>query len=125
MLLTISAVVLFATALVTMTRQLHFLQLNSYYNRRFFDYFRNEFNMISVWSLFATAIVVNLAIFELGVATLCFACGFGLIRILYNIVKLKTAKKGIVFTARIKRFYITSVVLFGVVFVLTFFNNAP
>ena len=112
MLLTISAILLFVTALVTITRQLHFLQLNSYYNSRFFDYFKDEFNMISVWSLLCTAIVVNLAIFELSLATLICVAIFGIIRIIYTIFKVKTAKKGIVFTARVKRFYITSAIIF-------------
>ncbi len=122
MLLTISAILLFLTALVTMTRQLHFLQLNSYYNSRFFDYFRNEFNMISVWSLFGCAVVVNLAIFELGVVALVVSASFCVIRICYTLFKLKTAKKGIVYTARVKRFYLTSAIIFAAVIALTFLN---
>ena len=69
-LLIISAVLLFGCAAVTITRQLHFLQLNSYYNSRFFDYFKDEFNMISVWSLLGAAIIINLAIFDYAVLTL-------------------------------------------------------
>lgn len=121
-LLFISAIVLFATALVTITRQLHFLQLNSYFNSRFFDYFKDEFNMISVWSLFGCAVVINLAIFELNLLALIFTCVFSAIRIFYTVYKLKNAKKGIAFTARIKRFYITAGVLFAIILLLSGFD---
>ena len=125
LLLFISAVVLFLTALVTMTRQLHFLQLNSYFNSRFFDYFKDEFNMISVWSLFGCAVVANLAIFELEVPTLIATVIFSAIRIFYTVYKLKNAKKGIAFTARIKRFYITAGVIFACVILLCAFDVIP
>ncbi|MEE1002214.1 MAG: UDP-N-acetylmuramoyl-tripeptide--D-alanyl-D-alanine ligase [Acutalibacteraceae bacterium] len=118
-LLLISAVLLFATALVTLTRQLHFLQLNSYYNSRFFDYFKDEFNMISVWSLFGCAVVVNLAIFEISVAVLIASAVFSAIRIFYTVYKLKNAKKKIAFTARIKRFYVTAIIIFGIILTLS------
>ncbi len=120
MLLTISAILLFLTALVTITRQLHFLQLNSYFNSRFFDYFKDEFNMISVWSLFGVAVSINLAIFEKGVASIVLAGVFCAIRIFYTIFKVKGAKKPIAFTARVKRFYITASVIFAIIIALTF-----
>ena len=102
-----------------MTRQLHFLQLNSYYNSRFFDYFKDEFNMISVWSLFGCAVVINLAIFELGIAALITVVVFSAIRVIYTVYKLKNAKKKIAFTARVKRFYITAIIIFGIVLTLS------
>lgn len=118
-LLNISAVLLFATALVTMTRQLHFLQLNSYFNSRFFDYFKDEFNMISVWSLFAAVIIINLAIFKQTTAVIVTTLVFSAIRIVYTLYKLKNAKKKIAFTARIKRFYITAIIIFAIFLTLT------
>lgn len=121
----ISAVLLFLTALVTMTRQLHFLQLNSYFNSRFFDYFKDEFNMISVWSLFGCAVIVNLALFDIELLTLILTVIFCAIRVFYTVYKLKTAKKGIAFTARIKRFYITAGVIFAVILLLTAFDIIP
>lgn len=121
-LLTISAVLVFLTALVTITRQLHFLQLNSYYNSRFFDYFKDEFNMISVWSLLACAVLVNVAIFEKNILSVVLTVVFCAIKVLYNLYKVKHAKKPIAFTARVKRFYVTAFVLFAVVIVLTFLD---
>lgn len=119
------AVIISVTTLVTMTRQLHFLQLNSYFNSRFFDYFKEEFNMISVWSLFGTAVVVNLAIFDLSLIALIVTTLFSLIRVFYTVYKLKTAKKGIAFTARIKRFYITATVIFAALILLGIFKVIP
>lgn len=117
-LLIISAVLLFGCAAVTITRQLHFLQLNSYYNSRFFDYFKDEFNMISVWSLLGAAIIINLAIFDCAVLTLIATVIFSAIRIFYTVYKIKNAKKGIAFTARIKRFYLTAIVIFAIIMLL-------
>ncbi|MBQ5590062.1 MAG: UDP-N-acetylmuramoyl-tripeptide--D-alanyl-D-alanine ligase, partial [Clostridia bacterium] len=115
MLLIITAVVLFITAMITMTRQLHFLQLNSYFNSRYFDYFKDEFNMISVWSLLVCCLMVNIAIFDMELILIIVALLTCAIRIFYTVYKLKKAKKGIVFTARIKRFYISSAVIFAAI----------
>lgn len=118
----ISAVLLFLTSLFTITRQLHFLQLNSYYNSRFFDYFKDEFNMISVWSLLGCVLIVNLAVFEKAVFCLISTVVFGIIRIVYTLIKSNGAKKKIVFTARIKRFYITASVIYTVLTALEIFK---
>lgn len=114
----ISVGVLFLTSAVTITRQLHFLQLNSYYNSRFFDFFKNEFNMISVWSLLGCVLIVNLAVFKKPLYCLISAVIFGIIRVVYTLIKSKNAKKKIVFTARIKRFYITAVVIYAILLTL-------
>ncbi|MGN0174307.1 MAG: Mur ligase family protein, partial [Acutalibacteraceae bacterium] len=117
-LLTITALILFLTTAVTITRQLHFLQLNSYFNSRFLDFLKDEFDMISVWSLLCAVIIINLALFDLPVFALIFSVITCAIRIFYTVYKIKHAKKGIVFTARIKRFYITAIVIFAILMTL-------
>ena len=121
-LLLITNAVICLTTLVAMTRQLHFLQLNSYYNSRFYDYFKDEFDMITVWSIFGAVVLTNLELFALCVPALIFAGVCAIFRIVYTVLKIKTAKKGIVFTARIKRFYITAFVLFAIVLLLQGFG---
>lgn len=118
MILQICAVLLFLTAMVTITRQLHFLQLNSYFNSRFFDYLKGEFKLKTVFSIICGALVAIFAIFDLSVLTLIVTVIFSAIRVYYTIYKIKHAKKGIVFTSRIKRFYISAFVIFAVLVVL-------
>ena len=111
MILKSCSLLLFLTVLVTITRQLHFLQLNSYFNSRFFDYLKGEFKAKTVFSLISALIISLFAVFDLRVLTLVFAVIFSVIRIYYTVFKIKHAKKGIVFTSRIKRFYITAFVI--------------
>ncbi len=59
MILKICSLLLFVTVLISITRQLHFLQLNSYFNSRFFDYLKGEFKAKTVFSL-VSALLVSL-----------------------------------------------------------------
>ena len=93
MILQICAVLLFLTAMVTITRQLHFLQLNSYFNSRFFDYLKGEFKLKTVFSIICGALVAIFAIFDLSVLTLIVTVIFSAIRVYYTIYKIKHAKK--------------------------------
>ena len=125
MILKICSLLLFVTVLISITRQLHFLQLNSYFNSRFFDYLKGEFKAKTVFSFIATLLVSLFAVFDLKVLALVFTAIFSAIRIFYTVYKTKHAKKGIVFTSRIKRFYITASIIVLALCVITFFNVLP
>src|ERR1035437_4765069 len=106
----LSAVIMLITLLFTITRQFHMLQLNSYFNKRFLEYLvsataTNTIIAIGIFCVSIPLIFLNPFLFFL----LCI--GSGIIRIYAAINHVKKSKKRIVFTARIKRMYITAVLL--------------
>ncbi|OJU14450.1 MAG: hypothetical protein BGN88_14355 [Clostridiales bacterium 43-6] len=98
------------TLLFTMTKQLHLLQLNSYFNKRFLEYlftadYKNAVLALAVFSVSLVLIFVSpLGLFILVTVT-------GIFRILSTIRHMKKAKKKISYTARIKRMYGTALTL--------------
>lgn len=123
-LLLISAGIMLITLLFSVTRQFHILQLNSYYNSRFIAYLRGEFKRKTVCSAVCCAAVTLLAFFS-PLSVLIITAATCPIRIWYTLFKMKTAKKRLVFTARIKRMYITLSAVSAVLFALGAFNIMP
>lgn len=121
-LLQISAAIMLLTLCVTVTRQLHIFQLNSYFPSRYWGYLKENFGAIAKLSAVVFAVSVVLLILHplSGLILTAFSC---IIRAMYAVRKSKTAKKKIVFTARVKRMYATLAVLCVAAVVVFAFAN--
>ena len=87
-----TVIIMAVTILFTITPQLHILQLNSYYNIRFWGYLKENLKTSSVMSVVFSALVCVLY-FVLPVASLVLASLLSVVRISHAIYKTKTAKK--------------------------------
>lgn len=102
-----------ASAVVALYRQLQMLQQNSYFLSRYFKWVKQSYTIELAISAILycaiTALVLNSrSIFAFVIAVLLLA-----VRIVLCIKTQKKSIKKLVFTARIKRLYITAVVLLG------------
>ena len=105
-----TVIIMAVTVLFTLTPQLHILQLNSYYNVRFWGYLKENIKTSSIMSVVFSALVCVL-FFVSPVASLVLASLLSVIRVSHAIYKTKTAKKKIVYTGRVKRMYATATIL--------------
>ena len=122
--LTALSSVLAVCVCITLTRCFHMLQLNSYFNSRYFDYLKGEFTFISVCSAFF-GIITAVACLVSPVAALIIGMIVNGVRIWYTVIAHKGAKKRLVFTARVKRMYLTAAVLSLILILLgTLFPSA-
>lgn len=102
----LSAVILAVTALFALTRQLHMLQLNSYYLSRYYGWLKGAFSMRTVVSGLLFAAFVLLLIFQTGgVPALALSALCAAVRVPLAFSDYKTSIKKIVFTARVGRLY--------------------
>ena len=90
----ITVIIMAVTILFTITPQLHILQLNSYYNVRFWGYLKENIKTSSIMSVVFSALVCVL-FFVSPVASLVLASLLSVIRVSHAIYKTKTAKKKI------------------------------
>ncbi len=101
------------SAIFSLYRQLQMLQQNSYFPSRYFNWIKQSY----VIELAVCAIAYCLLTFSLlnrkNVFCLCAAIVFLIIRILLNISTHKKSIKKLVFTARIKRLYVSAIFIFG------------
>lgn len=108
----ISAVVLSVTTLFALNRQIHMLQLNSYFLSRYFGWLKKSFSKRTVGSFILTAALALSAFLEdSGILLLIFSLLFALIRIPTALSDYKHSIKKVVFTARVKRMYVTATVI--------------
>lgn len=111
-LLNISASVITVTTLFALTRQLHMFQLNSYYPSRYLGWLKTAFTAKTAGSVILSAALV-LSLFLGGpIFFLCIAAISAIITIPTAISSYKNAIKKIVFTPRIKRIYISGLLIF-------------
>ncbi|MBQ2676535.1 MAG: UDP-N-acetylmuramoyl-tripeptide--D-alanyl-D-alanine ligase [Clostridia bacterium] len=118
--LQITSAVMLIALVITVTRQFHILQQSSYFNLRFWDYLKTLSKGRAVWSFVFAALTVALC-FVSALAAMCVAAVTCLVRGIYAVTKSRSAKKKIVFTARVKRMYATLIVLCGLVVAASFF----
>ncbi len=98
-----------AAALFAVTRQLHMLQLNSYFTSRYAGWLKGAYHVRSTGALMlGGAMLLSLWLGKYGWIFLVLAGLTALIRILTALSDYKVAIKKIVFTARIKRMYVTA-----------------
>lgn len=110
-----AALVSVAALFVTIARQLHMFQQNSYFYSRFFDYLKGNFKLSSAMSAVFAAISIALALINplICLVFTCICCAFRVINAVY---KLTHAKVKLKFTARVRRMYYTLALLCIIVF---------
>lgn len=107
------AVLLAVSGLFALTRQLHMLQQNSYFNTRYLDWLRTAFRGATVWSFVCIAAIVWLSFIDLYIFSLQLAILILAVRVRSARSQQNKAIKPLVFTARVKRMYATAAVIFG------------
>ncbi len=109
-----------AGAMLSLYRQVQMLQQNSYFPSRYFGWLRSSYTMeIAITAILYCAVsfcIMNRAdIPALIMAILLLAA-----RVFLNITTHKKSIKKLVFTARVKRLYITAIIVLGLLIFLTY-----
>ena len=117
------------SGLLAVTRHFQMLQLNSYYPSRYFKWLRSSFNngfLLCACLYLIVSLTYFLKLYIVG-------CVISLFIVFYNIktsIELqKRSIKKLVFTSRVKRLYLTGILLFAVLIILAvltktvFFNR--
>lgn len=105
----ISAVLLSFATLFSLTRQIHMFQLNSYFLSRYFGWLKKAFSARTVGNLLLTALIAVFAFaMKNGVLLLIGSCLSAAVRIPTAVSDYKHSIKKLVFTARVKRMYLTA-----------------
>ncbi|MGN0115286.1 MAG: hypothetical protein ACI396_08155, partial [Acutalibacteraceae bacterium] len=114
-----AALVSVAALFVTIARQLHMFQQNSYFYSRFFDYLKGNFKLSSAMSAVFAAISIALSLINPLICLIftCVCCAFRIINAVY---KLTHAKVKLKFTARVRRMYYTLALLCIIIFGCSF-----
>lgn len=119
-----AAIVSFAALFVTITRQFHMFQQNSYFYSRFFDYLTDNFKLSSAMSAILPAIGFIFVSFS-PLICLIYTCVCCIFRMINAVYKLSHAKVKLKFTARVRRMYYTLGILCIAIFVcLYIFANS-
>lgn len=115
---TLSAVILSVTTLFALTRQIHMLQLNSYYLSRYFGWLKGAFSARTVGALLLAALTAAAAFAPGGVWLLAASVFSAVLRIPTALSDYRHSIKKVVFTARVKRMYATAALLLAAICVL-------
>lgn len=120
------AIVLFALGgIFSTTRQLQMLQQNSYFPSRYFKWLKGAFSYKVVFSAIFLGVAILLCLLSLYIPLLIFG-------LLTAVTKINNAKSGqkksikpLVFTARVKRLYVTSIIIFAALAIVGFLVFKP
>ncbi|MGI6269201.1 MAG: UDP-N-acetylmuramoyl-tripeptide--D-alanyl-D-alanine ligase [Candidatus Howiella sp.] len=111
-LLNLSAAAIIVATLFALTRQLHMLQLNSYYPSRYFGWLKGAFRLRSLCAgLFALLLAIGFFFGWNGWTLLPLCLVGGGVRAAAAVYDYRHSIKKIVFTARVKRLYATATAL--------------
>ncbi len=105
----ISIIVASVAALFSLTRQLHMLQQNSYYNSRYINWAKDNFGLRTVFSILL--LVASCSFISVDVLILISVLVLSLFKILHTFSYQKKAIKPLVFTSRVKRMYFTAILI--------------
>lgn len=113
--ITFIAILLVAvSAMFSLYRQLQMLQQNSYFLSRYFKWINNSYTLeLAVCAILYCALTFFIMRGK-SVPSLIVAIVLFTVRIILNITTNKKSIKKLVFTARIKRLYITAVIVLGI-----------
>ncbi len=109
----ISIIIASVTVLFSLTRQLHMLQQNSYYNSRYISWAKENFGFKAVFAVLllvasCSFITIDWLIFaSIAVVSVC--------KISHTFIYQKKAIKPIVFTSRVKRMYVTAFIILAAI----------
>ncbi len=118
MLTYISIVIASVAALFSLTRQLHMLQQNSYFNSRYISWGKENFGFKTVFSFFL--LVFSCSFIKIDWLVLAITALSAIIKVRHTFSFQKHAIKPIVFTARVKRMYATAILIFAALCVCAF-----
>lgn len=111
-----AALVSVAALFITISRQFHMFQQNSYFYSRFFDYLKGNFKLSSAMSVIFAAIGAGFEPFS-PLICLIFTCVCCVFRMINAVYKLTHAKVKLKVTARVRRMYYTlgllCIIIFG------------
>ena len=107
----ISQIIISVIGLFSITQYLHMLQQNSYFNSRYLKWLFDSGSNKIIANLICMVIYTLLFVFKLFVVSTVFSFIHLLLVIFLTIMKQKKAIKPLVFTARVKRMYLTYFVL--------------
>ena len=119
MLTLISIIIASVAGMFVLTRQLHMLQQNSYFNSRYLSWAKENFGFKTIFSFFL--FVISCSFIKIDWLVLSIVCVLALIKIMHTFSFQKKAIKPLVFTARIKRMYVTAAIVFVALCVCAFF----
>ena len=120
--LTISLFLASASGLFLVTRQFQMLQQNSYFPSRYTKWLKDNLSVFPVLAFLISSILFTCRLYLVQM----FFVAFVLILNIISAIKIqKKSIKKLVFTARVKRLYITAIILFLVLIVLyiLFYNS--
>ena len=101
---------------------LHILQLENYYNDRYAAWMKN--NIKTVFDVkVAGLMILPIVVFLLGKTEIAFTINFLAYLVLIITTRRKKEKKAFVVTARIKRMYITYLIMFAILLGIVNFSN--
>ena len=113
--ITFAAILLVSvSAVFSLYRQLQMLQQNSYFLSRYFKWINKSYTLELAVSAILYCALTLLIINGKSVPSLVTAVLLLAVRIALNIKTRKKSIKKLVFTARIKRLYITAVIVLGI-----------
>ncbi len=96
------------SSLFSIVRQLQMLQQNSYFPSRYFGWLKENLPLLDIFLFFISSV---LFVFKLFIPQLIFAALVLIVRIPLSIKAQKKSIKKLVFTARIKRLFVTAFIL--------------
>lgn len=102
-----------ASGVFSLYRQLQMLQQNSYFPSRYFKWVKQSYTVELAVCAIGYCLLTYSLMNRKDIVSLCVALAFLAVRILLNISTHKKSIKKLVFTARVKRLYITAIVVLG------------
>lgn len=115
-----------ASGIFSLYRQLQMLQQNSYFPSRYFAWLKNSYGTALAVSALGYCGLTFSLLTQKNILSLVVSIVFLIIRILLCVDTSKKSIKKLVFTARIKRLYITAILLLGgLLMICSFTHLAP
>lgn len=102
-----------ASGIFSLYRQLQMLQQNSYFPSRYFKWVTGSYSTELALSAISYCLITLGMIKQKDIVCLCVAALLFLVRLFLNIKTHKKSIKKLVFTARVKRLYITAILVLG------------
>ena len=101
---------------------LHILQLENYYNDRYAAWMKNNIKIVFDIKV-AGLMILPIVVFLLGRTEIAFTINFLAYLLLIITTRKKKEKKAFVVTARIKRMYITYLIIFAILLAIANYSN--
>ena len=107
-LLVISMLLISVSSVFSITRQFQMLQQNSYFPSRYTGWLKDNFPTLEIFAFFISSALFTMEHYLLQMLFIAFVLGYTVIT---AIIKQKTSINILVFTARVKRLYLASILI--------------